>query len=135
MANTVIPSNISGKGNTARPPVALPVPAARVTPMPLAGEAIVMGDFTIEPLSTHAELTYEVDAIYYFLEGEGEVVLDRKRHRVTPGMHITIPAGVPHYTSNTSLSPIRFLYILSKRGFLTHFEAEPFTGTSNIIPS
>jgi mannose-6-phosphate isomerase-like protein (cupin superfamily) len=110
-------------------------PAIHVPSAPSMNDAIVLGDFTVEPLSSLPEQTHDMDEIYYFLEGEGEVVVDGQSHRIKPGTCVTIPAGVPHYTSNHGLNPVRFLYILSKEGIVTHLGENHVASNSGGMPS
>jgi mannose-6-phosphate isomerase-like protein (cupin superfamily) len=119
-----------------RTPKALPAfPVARAKKAPSMTEAIVLGDFIVEPLSSLPEQTHDMDEIYYFLEGEGEVVVGGQSHRIKPGACVTIPAGVPHYTSNHGLNPVRFLYILSKKGIVTHLSENRSAPDSGNLPS
>ncbi|OHB76172.1 MAG: cupin [Planctomycetes bacterium RBG_16_59_8] len=46
-----------------------------------------------EALSEH---TAPFDAVVHLLDGEGEIVIGGRRHRVCRGEFIVMPAGVPH---------------------------------------
>src|SRR4051812_23847339 len=48
---------------------------------------------------------------FYFLEGEGEVVIGEERIRTAPGLVVKIPAGVVHSVGNPGKTPLRFLTI------------------------
>ena len=49
------------------------------------------------------------------LEGTGEVVLDGLgKERIQKGCTVYIPPAIQHNISNTSLQPLRYIYVVSK---------------------
>ncbi len=51
------------------------------------------------------------EQVYYFLEGEGLLELDGRRHVVRPRSFVHIPPGLPHGLQNTGLANLVFLVI------------------------
>lgn len=49
------------------------------------------------------------DEVYYFLAGDGKLVLDGKEHPVRPGAVAVIPAGCPHSLISYSKDPLEFI--------------------------
>ncbi|WP_237289286.1 cupin domain-containing protein [Streptomyces gilvosporeus] len=76
---------------------------------------------------------HEADEFLYILEGEMEVDLDGETHRLTPGMCVLLPHGIPHALRNASRPPARCLQISSPGGWEQFvedmFEAGPVVMT------
>lgn len=51
--------------------------------------------------------------IYYVIKGQGVVELDGKRHLISPGMVVFIPAGVEHGIANTGFEDLVFIVAAS----------------------
>ncbi len=62
-----------------------------------------------EGVSTHAA---PGDAMAYVLEGEAEITVDGKPHRVTGGSAIIMPAGIPHAVK--AVTPFKMLLTVVK---------------------
>ena len=58
---------------------------------------------------THKHPTME--EIFYFQEGEGEIVLDGKSTKVIAGDRVIVPAGVSHEIKNTGKIELKFIGI------------------------
>jgi mannose-6-phosphate isomerase-like protein (cupin superfamily) len=59
---------------------------------------------------THPEHKHPtMEEIFYFLEGEGQVVLDGKAGEIKAGDRIIVPAGVSHKIINTGKIELKFL--------------------------
>ncbi|WP_310728749.1 cupin domain-containing protein [Streptomyces sp. N2A] len=65
---------------------------------------------------------HQADEFVYVLEGEMEVDFDGATHRLTPGMCVLLPHGVPHALRNASQPPARCLQISSPGGWDTFME-------------
>lgn len=50
-----------------------------------------------------------MEEIYYFIEGEGEVVIDEEVLAVKPGVAVAIPVGAMHQVINSSAHRLKFL--------------------------
>lgn len=59
----------------------------------------------IHPAHRHRTM----EEIFYFQEGEGEVVLDGKSMGVVAGDRIIVPAGVKHEIRNTGKIELKFI--------------------------
>ncbi|WP_078866377.1 cupin domain-containing protein [Streptomyces sp. NRRL S-1448] len=70
------------------------------------------------PLHVH----HQADEFVYVLEGEMEVDFGGATHRLTPGMCVLLPHGVPHALRNASQPPARCLQISSPGGWDTFME-------------
>jgi len=53
---------------------------------------------------------YDMEEVFYILEGEGTFVVDGKEIPCTPGTFVKIPAQVPHRMINTGSTVFRFFY-------------------------
>jgi mannose-6-phosphate isomerase-like protein (cupin superfamily) len=51
------------------------------------------------------------EEIYYFLEGEGTMVIDNKKIKIKTGDVVTVEVGESHTLKNTSAKKLRFLTI------------------------
>ncbi|MFI0213479.1 cupin domain-containing protein [Streptomyces lydicus] len=60
---------------------------------------------------------HHADEFVYVLEGELEADIDGLTHRLTPGMCVLLPHGVPHALRNASQPPARCLQISSPGGW------------------
>lgn len=58
----------------------------------------------------------EAEEIYYFAQGEGEILLDEKRLRVGEGDVVLIPKAAFHRVYNTGREDLIFLSIFEKYG-------------------
>jgi mannose-6-phosphate isomerase-like protein (cupin superfamily) len=57
----------------------------------------------------------ELEEVYFFTAGEGEMVLDDKRVAVKPGSAIRIPFGAFHQVRNVGIEPLTYCWVTSKR--------------------
>ncbi|AJT67335.1 hypothetical protein T261_5719 [Streptomyces lydicus] len=64
-----------------------------------------------------SHIHHDADEFLYILEGEMEVDLDGATHRLTPGMCVLLPHGIPHALRNASRPPARCLQISSPGGW------------------
>lgn len=55
--------------------------------------------------------------LYYFISGNGEVVVDGVTRTVTSGDAVMIPGGVEHMAVNTGNVPLRLLYVFAADTF------------------
>lgn len=51
----------------------------------------------------------EYDEVYYVLNGEGTITLDRQEHPLRPGAVVIIPAGVPHSLQASPAHELEFV--------------------------
>ncbi|OGD87870.1 hypothetical protein A2870_01295 [Candidatus Curtissbacteria bacterium RIFCSPHIGHO2_01_FULL_41_11] len=58
-----------------------------------------------------AHIHRTMEEIFYFLEGEGEVILDGEVESVRSGDRIIVPAGVSHEIRNTGKIELKFIGI------------------------
>jgi mannose-6-phosphate isomerase-like protein (cupin superfamily) len=77
----------------------------------------------------------QMDELIYVLEGELEISFEGTTHRLTAGMFVLLPMGVPHALRNVSQPPARTLQISSPGGwdeFISDmFEAGPALRTAD----
>jgi mannose-6-phosphate isomerase-like protein (cupin superfamily) len=60
-----------------------------------------------EDLKAHSH--YDMEEVFYFLEGEGVMRVEQEDYAVAPGMSFVMPARVEHYLINTGPTPMRFI--------------------------
>ncbi|MFM8866109.1 MAG: cupin domain-containing protein [Limnohabitans sp.] len=72
-------------------------------------------DFRISryaPMAYVQEHVHQVqEQVYYVLEGEGLLTLDKERHLMRPHDYVYVPPGVRHSFTNTGLDGLVFLVI------------------------
>jgi mannose-6-phosphate isomerase-like protein (cupin superfamily) len=73
------------------------------------GEQAQLVVMTIQPGEEIGEETHEGDQILFFVEGEGEAVLDGESRAVGPGDYVFVPAGTLHNFVNSGSEPLRLL--------------------------
>ena len=56
----------------------------------------------------------EFEQAFYFLEGEGVMMVDGKEYVAKPGMAVHVPLNTTHCYKNTSNAPLHFLVIESQ---------------------
>lgn len=56
----------------------------------------------------------DVEEVYYYVQGEGEVLLGRNRHKVKPGDVLLIPMAAFHRVYNTGDEDLIFLSVFEK---------------------
>ena len=56
----------------------------------------------------------ELEEIYFYIQGRGEMQIDEKIFPVKEGDAVYIPAGSYHVTYNTGVIPMRFLWAMFK---------------------
>ena len=66
---------------------------------------------SIEPGDDIGEETHTVDQHLFFVEGEGQAVLDGKRSAVKPGSMVQVPAGTKHNFINKGGEPLKLYTI------------------------
>ena len=64
---------------------------------------------TIQPGEEIGEETHEGDQILFFVEGEGEAVIEGQSSPVRPGDYVFVPAGTLHNFVNTGGEPLRLV--------------------------
>lgn len=57
------------------------------------------------------EEQHDGDQILYVIEGQAQVRLGPKEHRLSPGAVVTIPAGIRHHVRNSGRTPLFFLTV------------------------
>src|SRR5579859_5739128 len=60
-----------------------------------------------EDLKSHSH--YDMEEVFYFLEGEGMMRVEDEEYAVAPGTSFVMPARVEHYLKNTGAAPMRFI--------------------------
>jgi quercetin dioxygenase-like cupin family protein len=72
-------------------------------------------DFRISRYAPNAYVQEHVhkvqDQIYYVLEGEGLLTLNREKHLMRPHDYVYVPPGVRHSFTNTGLAGLVFLVV------------------------
>jgi quercetin dioxygenase-like cupin family protein len=72
-------------------------------------------DFRISRYAPNAYVQEHVhkiqEQIYYVLEGEGVLTLDKERHLMRPHDYVYVPPGVRHSFTNTGLAGLVFLVV------------------------
>ena len=72
-------------------------------------------DFRISRYAPNAYVQEHVhkvqEQVYYVLEGEGILMLGKKRHLMRPHDYVYIPPGVPHSFTNTGTAGLVFLVV------------------------
>ncbi|MBW3558861.1 MAG: cupin domain-containing protein [Proteobacteria bacterium] len=66
---------------------------------------------SVEPGDDIGEETHEVDQILYFVDGEGDAVLNSQTSRIHPGSLVSVPAGALHNFVNTGDRPLKLYTI------------------------
>lgn len=83
---------------------------------------------SVEPGDDIGEETHEVDQILYFVDGEGEAVLAKKKSRIAAGSLVSVPAGTLHNFINTGKTPLKLYTIYAppeeERGVVHKTKAE-----------
>ena len=64
---------------------------------------------TLKPGEEIGEETHQGDQILFFVEGEGEAILEGESSPVRPGDYVFVPAGTLHNFVNTGSEPLRLL--------------------------
>lgn len=81
---------------------------------------MVVGVVTIAPGKGHLRHNHPgVEEILYFIEGEGEQMVDvhgEERRHVAAGMLVHLPPDIFHETVNTGSTPLKFLVVYSPTG-------------------
>jgi mannose-6-phosphate isomerase-like protein (cupin superfamily) len=73
------------------------------------GEHAQLVVMTIQPGEEIGEETHEGDQVLFFVEGEGEAILEGESSPVGPGDYTFVPAGTLHNFVNTGSEPLRLL--------------------------
>ena len=73
------------------------------------GEHAQLVVMTLQPGEEIGEETHEGDQILFFVDGEGEAILDGQSSPVKPGDYVFVPAGMLHNFVNTGGEPLRLL--------------------------
>jgi mannose-6-phosphate isomerase-like protein (cupin superfamily) len=73
------------------------------------GEHAQLVAMTIQPGEEIGEETHEGDQILFFVEGEGEAILEGESGPARPGDYVFVPAGTLHNFVNTGSEPLRLL--------------------------
>ena len=58
--------------------------------------------------------SHQAEEVYIFLEGTGEIAIDKKKYRVKPNDIVTIPSNRWHRVINTGRKKLVFLSIFEK---------------------
>lgn len=61
--------------------------------------------------------THDQSEVYFFLSGNGEVVVDGESTPVTAGDAVFIPGGIEHMAVNTGNETLRLLYFFATDSF------------------
>jgi len=61
----------------------------------------------IPPGEEIGEERHEADQLFYFVDGNGEAILDGERSPVEEHDAVVVPAGTPHNFRNTGTRPLR----------------------------
>ena len=70
------------------------------------GEHAQLVAMTIQPGEEIGEETHDGDQILFFVEGEGEAILEGEASPVGPGDYVFVPAGTLHNFVNTGSEPL-----------------------------
>ena len=73
------------------------------------GEHAQLVVMTLAAREEIGEETHEGDQILFFVEGEGEAILEGESSPVRPGDYVFVPAGTLHNFVNTGSDPLRLL--------------------------
>lgn len=73
------------------------------------GEHAQLVVMTLQPGEEIGEETHEGDQILFFVDGEGDAILDGQSSPVRPGDYVFVPAGMLHNFVNTGSEPLRLL--------------------------
>jgi len=73
------------------------------------GEHAQLVVMTLSPGEEIGEETHEGDQILFFVEGEGEAILEGQSSPVRSGDYVFVPAGTLHNFVNTGSGPLRLL--------------------------
>jgi mannose-6-phosphate isomerase-like protein (cupin superfamily) len=73
------------------------------------GEHAQLVAMTLQPGEEIGEETHEGDQILFFVEGEGEAILEGQASPVGEGDYTFVPAGTLHNFVNTGGGPLRLL--------------------------
>jgi mannose-6-phosphate isomerase-like protein (cupin superfamily) len=71
------------------------------------GEHAQLVVMTIQPGEEIGEETHQGDQILFFIEGEGEAVIEGESSPVGPGDYVFVPAGTLHNFVNTGGEPLK----------------------------
>ncbi|MFN4203131.1 MAG: cupin domain-containing protein [Tabrizicola sp.] len=77
---------------------------------------IVCGIAMLAPGETFALHSHAEAEVYFGLEGEGEVTIDGRQHRLAPGVAIYIPGGAVHGVP-LATAPLRWFYTFAADSF------------------
>ena len=73
------------------------------------GEHAQLVVMTLKPGEEIGEETHQGDQILFFVEGEGEAVIEGESSPVRAGDYVFVPAGTLHNFVNTGSEPLRLL--------------------------
>jgi quercetin dioxygenase-like cupin family protein len=82
-----------------------------------ASRGIVMGVGEIPPYERLVRHRHIQPEVYFVLEGSGIIAVGAEDRTVGPGTAIYIPGDAVHSLTNTSASPLRFLYAFPADSF------------------
>ena len=75
-------------------------------------ENYAMRMIEIEPGGQSPQHTHESEHQVFVWRGEGEVLLNDKRHRLSPGTVVFVPPGTDHQFLNTSQQRLEFICVV-----------------------
>lgn len=77
---------------------------------------IVCGVAMLAPGETFALHSHAEPEVYFGLEGEGEVMIDGRQYRLSPGVALYIPGGAVHGVP-LATAPLRWFYTFAANSF------------------
>jgi mannose-6-phosphate isomerase-like protein (cupin superfamily) len=57
----------------------------------------------------------DIEEVYFFMSGEGEIVVDAHVEQVTAGDGVRIPFGSFHQARNTGVAPLTYCWVTGRR--------------------
>jgi len=63
----------------------------------LDNESLAAGILSLNPGEEDTQLPHDSDEIYYILEGNGYLKINKKKYKISPGMAYYVPKNIEHY--------------------------------------
>lgn len=79
--------------------------------------SMTLGILRVLPGESGTRHSHPLPEVYYILEGEGLVEIERKSRSLAPGTAVYIPGNMEHIVHNTGQSELRILYVFPADSF------------------
>ena len=93
-------------------------------PKGLPAQRFALGYVDVLPGGSVPLHHHEQEEIYFLLEGEGEIDIDGKKFHMDPLSAVYIPSNKPHGFRNVGDKHMKFVFIYSPGGVVSHWKEE-----------